>query len=423
MQGYLAGAIFTVFLGLSIAVGPGALWGAEPTVRITSPEDGSHITQDKALVLVTGKVSTQQMPVPKVDLMLVMDVSSSTAQYAGVDFSPADQPPDSRAGRGSRRGIGIFGGGLSGGTPVMMDLKNSVLVAEVGAARRLLSQLDSKLTRVGIVTFGDTAELRQPLSHDFEEVRLTLAEILVTGPHGGTHMVGGIREAIRELSGLVRSKPRRDAIKLQLLLTDGFPTLPIGGGREPAPQDTDLAINAARLAGKTGIKIHVFALGKEALSQPRAAVGIAEQSGGIFTPVVTPGDIMTILQNLSVIGVDTVQVFNKTTGTRATQLRLEADGFFSSALPVTVGLNQIQVLARASGGAVGRHSVSVFYQPEVERSLDVEVFLEKEKSLELKVDQLPPGESGGSRPGGVAEDEKSRPSPRRPATTGSNVRP
>ena len=71
--------------------------------------------------------------------------------------------------------------------------------------------------------------------------------------------------------GLGTSEKRSDAVKVELLLTDGFPTLPIGAAKRLAPEDTDLAINAARLAGKAGIKVHVFALGDEALSYPRAA--------------------------------------------------------------------------------------------------------------------------------------------------------
>lgn len=423
IQRSLRRAFFLTFLCSSLVFGPWLSWGAEPTVRITSPKDGSHIKMDKAMVLVTGKVSTDRMPVPKVDILLVMDVSSSTAHYAGVDFGDADQPPVASSGRRPKKRVGIFSGGLSGGTPIMMDLKNSILVAEVHAARRFILRLNSEMTRVGVVTFGENAELLQPLTHDFDKVRDALEEILISGPHGGTHMVGGIRMGIRELTGLAKSSPRKNTIKLQMLLTDGFPTLPIGGGKNPAPEDTNLAINAARIAGKTGIKIHVFALGKDALTNPRAAVGIAQKSGGIFTPVVRPADILTILEKVSVIGVETVQVFNRTTGKRATQLRLEADGYFSSALPLAEGLNEIQVLARASGGGVGKDSISIFFQRAVERSLDLEVYLEKDKSLKLEVERLPDKreEFLEQRPRSGGEGPK--PSQKRPSEDGSDFQP
>src|SRR6185436_1516181 len=79
---------------------------------------------------------------------------------------------------------------------------------------------------------------------------------------------------------------------------------------------------------------------------------------------------------------------NQTIGQKATQLRLGADGFFSSAVPVTEGKNQIDVLARASDGGNTRESITVYYQPGTQKSLELEVFLEKEKNLQLEVDRL-----------------------------------
>jgi len=164
--------------------------------------------------------------------------------------------------------------------------------------------------------------------------------------------------------------------------------MPIGGGRPVTPQDTDLAINAARLAGKAGIKVHVFALGEEALSYPIAAVGIARESGGIYTPVSRAADVLAVVENISLVGVQYVQIINQTMGQKATQLRLAADGFFSSAVPVTEGRNQIEVLARASDGSTGRDSITIYYQPGNQKSLDLEVFLEREKNLKLQVERL-----------------------------------
>jgi Mg-chelatase subunit ChlD len=361
---------------------------AEPKVRITSPKEGAQINQDLEVILVSGKVSMGQARKPNVDIFFILDVSASTARYAGVDFGDTGLSTSSVPRRWGGGQIRVYGGGFGMGEPDMMDLRNSILAAEVAATRRFLSQLNSETTRVGLITFGARAEVLQPLTHEFERVKQSLDEVLLSGPYGGTHMVGGIRLGIKELSGFGRSRQRRDAIKVNFLLTDGFPTLPIGGGRSATPEDTNLAINAARISKKAGIKIHVFALGEEALSYPRAAVGIAKQSGGIFTPVVRPADILAVLESVSVVGVEYVEVFNKTTGKRASQLRLASDGFFSSALPVVEGLNRIQVLARASGGAVGKDTVSVFYRSGGQRSLDLEVFLEKEKSLKLEVERL-----------------------------------
>jgi len=368
-----------------------ALWApagaAEPKLQILSPKDGERITQDQNVILVSGKVASQTARSSNVDIMLVVDISGSTAQYAGVDLGELGQIPDGDGSSGfPLPQISIGGYGL--GQPPMRNLRNSILAAEVAAARRLLLQLNAQTTRVGIVTFSEGAKLLQPLTQDFDQLRRALDDILRAGPYGGTNMVEGIRTGITELMGFGTSEKKTDAIKVEFLLTDGFPSLPVGRGKKVTPEDTNLAINAARLAGKAGIKVHVFALGEEALSYPRAAVGIAKESGGSYTPVMRPADVLAVVENISVVGVEYVQIINQTLGQKATHLRLAADGFFSSAVPVAEGRNQIDVFARASDGATGRASVTLYYQTGTQRSLDLEVFLEKERKLKLEVERL-----------------------------------
>lgn len=406
------------WLGLLLLVfGVGRFgWAAEPRVQILSPKDGSRIAQEQNTIFVSGKVARDTGRSANVDIFLVIDVSGSTSMYAGVNLGDADQPPDSS-------GIGmpqITIGGMSVGRPLVRNIRNSVLAAEVAAARRLLLQLNSQSTRVGVLTFSEGAKLMQPLSHDFDQVRRALDDILRAGPDGGTNMVEGIRMAITELMGLGRSERRTDAIKVQFLLTDGFPSLPIGGGKRAAPEDTELAINAARLAGRAGIKVNVFTLGEEALSYPRAAVGIARESGGTYTPVLRPADVLAAVENISAVGVDYVQVVNQTLGQRALQIRLGADGFFSAAVPVTEGRNQIEALARASDGANGRDAVTIFYQSGNQKSLELEVFLERERKLKLEVERL------GRSPGEIQrevernrEDGSRKPPQLPPPTDGS----
>ena len=372
---------FCVFL---FAVSLDSVGFAEPKVQILSPKDGSRITQDQKSIFVSGKVAREAGRSERVDIFLVIDISGSTALYAGADLGEADQPPETSGFPMPQISIG----GMSLGRPPLRNPRNSILAAEVAAARRLLLQLNRDTTRVGVLTFSENARLLQPLTQDFDQVRRILAEVLRAGPYGGTNMVEGIRMGITELMGLGTSEKRTDAIKVQFLLTDGFPSLPIGGGKRMAPEDVDLTINAARLSGKAGIKVHVFALGDEALSYPRAAMGIAKESGGTYTPVMRPADALAVLENISVVGVDYVQVVNQTIGQKATQLRLAADGFFSSAVPVAEGRNQIDVLARASDGTNSRESITVYYQPGTQKSLELEVFLEKEKNLQLEVDRL-----------------------------------
>ena len=370
---------------------------AEPKVQVLSPKDGDRITQDQNTILVSGKVASQTARSPNVDIMLVLDTSGSTHDYAGADFAElADLPPKylyPPGHQGPQFGISLGGRRVVGQPrleppPPPINLRNSILAAEVVAARRLLSQLNRDTTRVGVITFSQDASLQQPLTHDFERVRRILEDIYKAGPNGGTNMVEGIRLGIKELLGLGTSEKRPDTIRVQLLLTDGLPSLPIGGGSRVTAEDIDLTINAARLAGKAGVKVHVFALGKDALSYPPAPVGIARESGGTFTPVQRPADVLALVENISVVGVEYVQIINQTSGQKATHMRLAADGFFSAAVPVVEGRNQIDVFARASDGATGRDSITIYYQSGTQKSLELEVFLEKEKKLKLEVERL-----------------------------------
>jgi hypothetical protein len=132
--------------------------------------------------------------------------------------------------------------------------------------------------------------------------------------------------------------------------------------------------------------VHVLRSAKRRCHTPRRRWYC--ESGGIYTPVSRAADVLAVVENISIVGVDYVQIINQTTGQKATQLRLAADGFFSSAVPVAQGLNQIEVFARASDGSSKRDSVSIYYQPGNQRSLDLEVFLEKEKNLKLEVERL-----------------------------------
>ena len=230
--------------------------------------------------------------------------------------------------------------------------------------------------------------LRQSLTHDFEEVRSALDLIYKRGPRGKTNMVDAILVGTEELLGKGESAKYLDSIKTLVFLTDGFPTLPSGDCIAGTEADTDLTINAARQAGNLGISVHVFALGEEALSNPRAAVGIARESGGTYTAVTRPADVLAVVDKLSAVGVDSIQVTNETIQQQALQSRLAADGFFASAVPVVEGLNRIQVLGRASDGSLARDIVTVKYQPGAKRSLDLEIFLEREKNLKLEIDRL-----------------------------------
>ena len=210
---------------------PNGTWGAELTVQIRSPKDGSQITQEQDYLLVSGKVALRARRSPLVDIFVVLDLSNSTAQYSGVEFSDFSQFPDWSFGVADQRTTASAVRG--NGTPGRLNLRNSILAAEIVASRRLLTQLNPETTRVGVITFADKAWLSQPLTHNFAEVRRVLDSIYKSGPLGGTNMVDAIRVATDELLGKGESEKYLDSIKALLLMTDGFPTSPDGGLSRP----------------------------------------------------------------------------------------------------------------------------------------------------------------------------------------------
>ncbi len=358
-----------------------------PYIQIIAPKDGSRIVQEQDSILLSGRVAKNAGGSATIDIFLLVDTSASTASYAGTDFGDPG-PSNDNARDFDTVSPPIAPGAKSADAFSSGNSRNSVLAAQVAAARRLLTQLHPETTRVGVLTFSEGARLLQPLTSNVERVRRVLDDILRAGPKGGTNMVEGIRMGIIELMGMGTSEKRANAVKVQILLTDGYPTLPIGRSKEATPEDTNLAIDAARLAGKAGIAVHVFALGEEALSYPRAAVEIAKKSGGSYTPVTRPADVLAVVEKISIVGVEFVRIVNQTSGKIANQIRLGADGYFSSAVPVINGRNHIEVLATTSDGSNGSASTTVYYQPGIQKSLDLEIFLETERILNRELERL-----------------------------------
>jgi hypothetical protein len=198
------------------------------------------------------------------------------------------------------------------------DPGDNILAAEALAAKRLIARLDSRTTRVAIISFAgdhlpgtgysgkrtflanpDTpdATVEQPLTHDFRMATDILNKIEERWPDGGTNLAEGIRVATCELRILLGSvsEPRPDARKFILVLTDGVPTFPEGSASKSDPEDTKLAVSAAELAGYLGITIHMFGLGQYAMENSETLEQFTNVTGGKFVYVQKPGKIIDVL--------------------------------------------------------------------------------------------------------------------------------
>jgi Mg-chelatase subunit ChlD len=296
------------------------------------------------------------------DVMLAIDVSYSTRAASGGDID----------------GDGVVGvdpiaEGLVGMFPADVrstDLEDTILRAQVRAALKLLDDLDSRRVRVGVITFSgevdpgsgkrlsenqQDANVEIALTGDFAAVRTALAGVVARGPHGATNFGAGIVLAVGELSGLTgaRSQPRADAKKVVLFLTDGLPTFPIGKGTVVDAGDEEFALRAAQLAHTAGVSINTYALGPEALKYNRVTTEIARVTGGVYTPVQSPDDVIALLSGTTFSDVEDVVFTNLTTGDFSTDVRLAPDGTFAGYVPVREGRNRVRIVALASDGTRG----------------------------------------------------------------------
>lgn len=304
------------------------------------------------------------------DVIVVIDVSGSTAYPSQIDVN----------------GNGEVGVQQASAIPGMPDTKNtdpgdSVLAAQVTAARSLLGGLESDRIRVGVVSFSGEMDpttgrraspdqidaiVEQPLSSDYASVRRALEAVLLRGPHGGTNMEAGIKAALRELAGLsgARSVPQKGARKVILLLTDGKPSLPFGKGSVEDQEDIDATIDAGLLARAAGITVNVYGLGPQAIDYPIAATEVARVTGGLYTPVRRPGDIVALLTGISFANVEDVVAVNLTMAEMAgpDDILTSPDGSFRGFVPVRPGRNRIRVSALATDGSRGSTEIEFIFK-------------------------------------------------------------
>jgi hypothetical protein len=368
-------------------------------VSIEEPKSGELVRNLVHQAPIRGSAIADQEELLNIDVIIVIDLSGSTANPSGVDVDG-----DGHVGINPKHEL-VPPGTFPPNT-LCTDPQDTILAAEVAAADALISNLDPASMRVGVVSFaGDpsasqrAASGRQdawvevPLTRDFDRARRALQGILARGPNGGTNFAAGIRLAVTELAGLsgARSTTRANSRKIVMFLSDGTPSLPIAPISVSDPGDVEAALYAARLAQQASVVINSYALGPKALSDPVAASEISRITLGTFTPVRNPGDVITYLQDVSFSSVYDVTLTNLTTSEVAAEVRLFPDGTFSGFLPVREGINRVRVTAMAADGSEG--SVEFDLEFEVsgltkgELELELERIREQNRKLELTLER------------------------------------
>ena len=319
-------------------------------------------------VFVAGRALAHEGELRQFDVMLVIDTSRSTVDPAGADINGNGVVGRPRLGRvGS-----IFAAGST-------DPGDTILAAEVAAARQLLRGLDPRSTRIGLVTFagdpdggggmfsrgpGAPALTLEPLTNQYARVERGLDEILASEPAGSTHMAAGVDQATIELMGLrgALSQTEGHSDKIVLFFTDGQPTLPYGPGFEA--DNVRAVMRAANRAHRASIRIHSFAIGPDALEGPVATVEMAARTDGYFTPVRHPGDLVDVVDQVSFADLSEVVLRNLTLGADAEPFRATADGSWGGFVKAQPGENQIEITARATDGTVATRTLTIRLDPE-----------------------------------------------------------
>lgn len=369
-------------------------------VLIEDPERGEPVRNDVHQAPIRGMAIAEGERPLEIDVMIVIDVSGSTAQASGVDVDE-----DGELGFDPRQEL--VAPGTYPPDTICTDPDDTILAAEIKAADALIQNLDASRLRVGVVTFSgevhpttfkqaaygqQDAWVEIPLTNDFVRARRSLGKILARGPHGGTDFAAGIRVAVTELAGLMdaKSTSRPGSKKIVMFLTDGVPSFPFGRSNVQDPGDVEAALNAARVAHKAGVTINAYALGPTALTNPMAATELSRITLGTFTPVRNPGDVITYLQGASFANVDDVIFTNLTTSEISEDVQLSPDGSFSGYVPVREGTNRVRVTALATDGSEGSVEFDLEFEvsglSDRELALELERIRKRNKELQLLIE-------------------------------------
>jgi hypothetical protein len=351
------------------------LFGPAPEIElvVTEPDSSRTVYRNLDPNLPVSGYATAIGSGGRFDVILAIDDSTSTNEFAQTDVDGDAVRDDEWKGR------------------------DSVFQAQIAAARSFMQTLTrlpgnrgGQRIQVGVVTFsGDDsyhlrpqdadfdptpgaiyvlarrdAELRVPLTSDYAVVEAVLEDLSRTEPDGMTDFAAGIGRAAIELMGMeewgARSRPRFGAQKLILFLSDGEPRLPYEGERAGRA-----AVEAAKLAARSGIRINTFALGKNPVTRivNSSVKKMAARTNGRYVALENPGDIVSTLYATSFSFVDRVKLINQTTGRETDYIGTAIDGSFYGEIPLEQGVNEIEVVALLEDDREASETFFVEYEP------------------------------------------------------------
>jgi len=239
------------------------------------------------------------------------------------------------------------------------DPGDTILRAEIEAARRLIQRLDSDTTRMGLMSFANGARVHAPIGSSRRILYNALDNLPLEPDFKGTSFENALKLARYQFEGQPRPAKPEDRRNLSvILLSDGAPTWP-----SPPSHAEQLAIGSAMDAAKLGVRVYAFALGPEAVGNPDIYERITQVTGGELVLVATPGEVTDFVPHMSLTKISRIEIDNLSSSEKARAVRLFPDGTFDGYAPLREGLNIIRI--------------TVYGEDGYERVVDRRVYFEK----------------------------------------------
>ena len=141
-----------------------------------------------------------------------------------------------------------------------------------------------------------------------------------------------------------------------LLLSDGHPTAP----SEPVGRAEALA--AAEMLGELGVPVHAFALGHTAIENSDFYRTLAESSGGRFTPLENPADVVSELANVRFTGLKDIRIESSPSGQPGRAVRVFPNGSFDAYVPLAEGTNRVTITGLMENGEALSATRTVYFE-------------------------------------------------------------
>lgn len=309
------------------------------------------------------------------DVVLALDLSTSTNEFAEADVNGDGRTEDTFKGRDS-----IFAAQLAAADAFLRSVEGLPrnrngerirvgIVSYAGEERYRLHPEDEgmEVSDAAILALAERdAQTRLALTSDYAAARKQLRKLAREQPVGMTNAAAGVGRALIELEGRegAYSRPRPEAQKVVLFLTDGNPSLPYD--RKLAEAATTWA---GRMATDAGVRINAYALGRNAVTRSKSdsVHRMARRTGGTYTALEKPADVVEVVRTASFSLVEAVRIANRTTGRSTRRIATGIDGSFYGEISLTPGLNRIELSALLDDDREVNHAFEIDYVSGVPR--------------------------------------------------------